>query len=79
MKSFRKICTGIRTGHTNDDACMQVAQHAVFSMPADLLGIYQSYAKRLGYPYTEDLLPQRAALAPSDRAPFEYPMRVRTE
>mmetsp|Transcript_47623 Transcript_47623/g.111391 ORF Transcript_47623/g.111391 Transcript_47623/m.111391 type:complete len:329 (+) Transcript_47623:67-1053(+) len=66
-------------GHTNDDACMQVAQHAVFSMPADLLSIYQSYAKRLGYPYTEELLPQRAALAPSNMGPFENPVKVRTE
>ena len=58
---------------------MQVAQHAVFSMPADLLSIYQSYAKRLGYPYTEELLPQRAALAPSNMGPFENPVKVRTE
>mmetsp|Transcript_55320 Transcript_55320/g.129808 ORF Transcript_55320/g.129808 Transcript_55320/m.129808 type:complete len:313 (+) Transcript_55320:118-1056(+) len=45
------------TDHTNDAGCMKLAQHAVFAMPTDLLRKYQSFAQRLGYPFTEDLLP----------------------
>ena len=44
-------------GHTNDAECEKTALRAAFAMPAPLLAKYQSFARRLGYPYTaEELL-----------------------
>mmetsp|Transcript_48353 Transcript_48353/g.90532 ORF Transcript_48353/g.90532 Transcript_48353/m.90532 type:complete len:319 (-) Transcript_48353:152-1108(-) len=40
--------------HHSTSDCMKKSMKAVFSMPAPLLEKYQSFARRLGYPATED-------------------------